>query len=85
MPTFVAATLVGMAGGWLLARTHDWVQRKDLFGRQPWQRFAALGWLEREGDPAAIAVLQDYIDWEHLPALRARGRRVIASLRRELT
>ncbi len=84
MPTFVAATLVGVAGGWLLARTHDYVQRKDLFARHPWQRFAALGWLERDGDTVVIPVLQDYLEWERTPALRARARRVIASLQREL-
>ncbi|HET9064703.1 MAG TPA: hypothetical protein VFN22_02630 [Gemmatimonadales bacterium] len=84
LPTFVAATLVGVAGGWLLARTHDYVQRQDLFARQPWRRFAALGWLERAGDTTALPVLQDYLDWERTPALRARARRVIASLRQEL-
>lgn len=84
LPTFVAATLVGVAGGWLLARTHDYVQRKDLFARYPWKRFAALGWLEREGDATAIPVLQDYLAWERSPALRARARRVIGTLRQEM-
>jgi hypothetical protein len=84
LPTFLAATVLGAAGGWLLARTHDWTQRRDLFARHPWQRFAALGWIERAGDPAAIAVLQDYVEWEPMPRLRLRAHRVIAGLRRGL-
>lgn len=84
LPTFIAGTLIGVAGGWLLARRHDWTQREDLYARFPWQRFAALGWIERAGDPSAVTVLRDYLDWERTPALRARARRVIAALGRDL-
>ncbi len=84
LPAFMAAAVLGAAGGWLLARTHDWTQRRDLFSRHPWQRFAALGWIERTGDLAAIAVLHDYLDWERQPRLRLRAQRVLADLRRRV-
>lgn len=84
LPTFLTAAVIGLAGGWVLARQHDRAQRHDLFARHPWRRFAALGWMEREGDSGVIPVLRDYLEWERVPALRARARRVIAGLQAAL-
>jgi hypothetical protein len=77
---FVVAAAVGIAGGWLLAQSHDTANRHGLFARSAWRRFAALGWLERHGDAEAIGVLRDYLAWERQPTLRARGRSVLAAL-----
>lgn len=77
---FIGAALVGVAGGWLLARRHDWSHRADLFSRSPWCRFAALGWLAAEADPEQAPLLRDYLAWEPVPLLRSRARRVIAVL-----
>lgn len=77
---FVGAALVGVAGGWLLARRHDRSHRRDLFSSQPLSRFAALGWIAAEADPEQAPLLRDYLAWERLPVLRRRARSVIAVL-----
>ncbi len=78
--TVTTALAVGLAGGWWLARGNDRVHRRALFARSRWRRFAALGWLERHGDAAALPVLRDYLAWEREPALRHRARRVLGAL-----
>ena len=78
--TFLAAAALGLAGGWLLAQSHDAANREGLFSGSAWRRFAALGWLERHGDAAAIPVLRDYLAWERHGPLLARGRQVLAAL-----
>lgn len=78
--TFAGATLVGLAGGWLLAQSHDRAQRERLFARSPWRRHAALGHIEREGDTGAVPLLRDYLAWETEPVLRSRGQRVLRTL-----
>ncbi|HEY3933999.1 MAG TPA: hypothetical protein VGL65_05215 [Gemmatimonadales bacterium] len=80
---FTGAALLGTAGGWLLARRHDRSHRHDLFSSRIYQRFAALGWIEREGDLENVPLLRDYLAWEPAPALRQRARRVIAVLAAE--
>lgn len=77
---FTGAALVGLAGGWWLARRHDAAHQGDLFDDAPWRRYAALGWLEGEGDPGTLPLLRDYLAWEGVPALRRRAARLVASL-----
>jgi hypothetical protein len=77
---FAGAALVGLVGGWLMARRHDRAHRHDLFSPRAYRRFAALGWLASEGDADQVPILLDYLTWEPVPALRARARQVIASL-----
>jgi hypothetical protein len=77
---FAGAIVLGVAGGWLLARKHDHLHRHDLFAAHPWQRFAALGWIASKGDAELLPVLHDYLAWEPVPALRQRARRVIDAL-----
>lgn len=84
IPAFIAAALVGASGGWVLARTHHHSQRNDLFAPQRCKRFAALGWIEREGDGAQVQLLRDYLDWERSPTLRARARRLATRLSEEM-
>jgi hypothetical protein len=79
---FVGAALVGVAGGWLLARRHDRSHRHNLFSGRVYQRFAALGWLASESDPERLPLLSDYLAWEPVPALRQRARRIVAALER---
>lgn len=77
---FVGAALLGLAGGWLLAQRHDRLHAEDLFADAAWKRFAALGWMEREADPASLPLLQDYLAWERTPALQQRARRLVGAL-----
>lgn len=77
---FAGAALLGLAGGWLLAQRHDRLHAGDLFADAAWKRFAALGWLEREADPEALPLLQDYLAWERTPTLRHRARRLMHAL-----
>ncbi len=81
LTTFVGAAATGIAAGWWLARSHDRAHRTQLFSRSPWRRFAALGYIENEGTPESLALVQDYLAWEPQPALRARARRVAAVLK----
>ncbi len=78
--SFLGAALVGVAGGWWLARSHDAAHRHELFASSTWRRFAALGWLERHGDAAALPLLRDYLAWEQQPPLRNRAKKVLATL-----
>jgi hypothetical protein len=77
---FVGAALVGIAGGWWLARQHDRGHRRDLFSARPYRRFAALGWIASHDDPATLPLLRDYLAWEPIPALRNRARRIASAL-----
>lgn len=81
-PPFAAALVAGTALGWYWARRNDLAQRTNLFARQRWRRFGALGWLAAEDDPERIGLLRDYLAWETVPMLQQRGRRVLASLER---
>lgn len=77
---FFGATLLGVVGGWLLAHRHDRIHSSDLFAETAWQRFAALGWLEREADPSSLPLLRDYLAWERTPTLQQRARRLVGAL-----
>ena len=77
---FVSAALVGVAGGWLLARRHDRSHRHDLFASRAYRRFAALGWIAADDDLENVPLLLDYLAWEPVPALRDRARRIVAAL-----
>lgn len=76
--TFAGAALVGLAGGWWLAQSYDRTQKHRLFAPSAWRRRAALGFLERQGSVEAIPLLRDYLAWEFVPVLRARGHRILA-------
>ncbi|HEY4319535.1 MAG TPA: hypothetical protein VGM77_00035 [Gemmatimonadales bacterium] len=77
MATFLGAACVGIAGGWLLARRHDRSHRHDLFSPRAYRRYAALGFIASEADPELLPLLQDYLAWEPVRALRERACRII--------
>ncbi len=77
---FGSAALLGLAGGWLLARRHDRIHAGALFAEPTWKRFAALGWLERNADEASLPLLRDYIAWEQTPTLLVRARKLAKEL-----
>jgi hypothetical protein len=74
------AIAIGAAAGWWLARRHDRSHRYDLFAPEAYRRLAALGWIAGEDNPEHLPLLQDYVSWETVPALRARARRIAATL-----
>ena len=74
------AVAVGLAAGWWLARRHDRSHRYDLFAPDAYRRLAALGWIAGEDNPEHLPLLHDYMAWEKVPALRARARRIAATL-----
>ncbi|MEO5800537.1 MAG: hypothetical protein ABIZ70_09580 [Gemmatimonadales bacterium] len=78
--TFLGAAVVGVLGGWLLAGGYDHRHRRNLFSPRRHRRFAALGWLERRQEPAALPLLLDYVAWEPVPVLQGRARRLISQL-----
>jgi hypothetical protein len=77
---FAGAALLGVAGGWLLARRHDKSHRHDLFSPRAYCRFAALGWIASLADIEQIGLLHDYLAWEPVPALRQRAFSIITAL-----
>ncbi len=78
--TFVGAALLGITAGWVWSRRHDRAHRKDLFSPATHERFAALGWIASQDDASNMSLLQDYLAWETVPALRQRARRILAVL-----
>jgi hypothetical protein len=77
---FIGAALLGATGGWWLARRYYRAHRHDLFAVQAYRRFAALGWIASQDDPADVPLLHDYVAWEPVPTLRERARRIAATL-----
>lgn len=79
------ATLAGVLLGWAMAQGRQRHHRTDLFSPRPSRRTAALGYLAGRPGLETIRLLQDYLRWEPLPALRKRGealmRRFEARLR----
>ena len=76
----LSAATIGAVAGWLLAGGYDHRHRRNLFSPRTHRRFAALGWLERQREPEALPLLQDYLAWESVPALQQRARRLINTL-----
>jgi hypothetical protein len=71
----------GFAGGLLVGLVAWSAQiersRRDLFSEHAVRRIAALGYLGgRPGVPTA-RLLAEYVEWEPLPLLRRRGRRML--------
>lgn len=79
-----AATLVGAALGWLVARGQLQRHRQDLFHPRPLRRLAALGYLEGSATPDSLRLLTDYLAWEQQPRLRRRAEALVRRLERGL-
>ena len=75
-----AAALGGMLLGWNAAQRHLVRHRRDLFSPRPLRRLAALSWLEGEGGPESVGLLQDYLAWETRPLLRRKASGLIRRL-----
>ncbi|HET7632233.1 MAG TPA: hypothetical protein VFK16_07970 [Gemmatimonadaceae bacterium] len=75
------ALAVGFAGG-LVAGLVAWsVQmersRRGLFSSSAVRRVAALGYLKGQPGAHTARLLAEYVEWEPLPLLRRRGRRML--------
>lgn len=71
---------VGFFGWGALARRH----RTALFHPRPVRRLAALGYLRAHPSVDSARLLRDYLQWEKLPLLRRRARRVLRRTERML-
>ena len=59
-----------------------WIHRsrRQLFGRNPVMRLAALGYVEAKPSIEGARLLRDYVAWETRPALRRRGERALRKM-----
>jgi hypothetical protein len=76
----VAGVTAGLFGWGALHRRH----RHALFHIQPVRRLAALGYLRAHPSVDSARLLRDYLQWEKLPLLRRRARRVLRRTERML-
>lgn len=51
--------------------------RRDLFSDRAVRRVAALGYLGGRPGLRTARLLAEYVDWEPMPLLRRRGRRML--------
>ena len=51
--------------------------RRDLFSGTAVRRMAALGYLGRKPGAHTARLLTEYVEWEPLPLLQRRGRRML--------
>ncbi len=79
-----AATLLGLAAGWLVAQGRQSHHRADLFNRRPVRRFAALGFLAGQHSVDTLRLLRDYLSWETVPLLRRRADTIVRKLETRL-
>ena len=75
-----AGFVMGMVAGWLV--WSGWIHRsrRQLFGRNPVTRMAALGYVEGKPSIEGARLLRDYVAWETRPALRRRGERALRKM-----
>jgi hypothetical protein len=71
----------GFAGGLLVGLVAWSAQiersRRDLFSEHAVRRMAALGYLGGRPGVQSARLLAEYVEWEPLPLLRRRGRRML--------
>ncbi len=79
-----AATLLGLAAGWLVAQGRQSHHRADLFNHRPVRRFAALGFLAGQQSVETLRLLRDYLAWETVPLLRRRADTIVRRLEARL-
>lgn len=76
----IAGLTAGLLGWGALNRRH----RSALFHPRPVRRLAALGYLRAHPSVDSARLLRDYLQWEKLPLLRRRARRVLRRTERML-
>jgi hypothetical protein len=76
----IAGLTAGLLGWSALNRRH----RSALFHPRPVRRLAALGYLRAHPSVDSARLLRDYLQWEKLPLLRRRARRVLRRTERML-
>jgi hypothetical protein len=85
---YAKAVTAGFLGGLLLGAaawsTQIHRSRRELFSKRPVKRLAALGYLSGQPGLDTVRILTDYFRWEHNPALRRRGERVLRRLQTHL-
>ncbi len=70
---FVGGVVVGLVA-WSAQITRS---RRDLFSDSAVRRVAALGYLGARPGLQTARLLAEYVDWEPMPLLRRRGRRLL--------
>ncbi|HEU4990793.1 MAG TPA: hypothetical protein VFT41_13490 [Gemmatimonadaceae bacterium] len=76
-----AAMAAGFLGGLVVGLVAWSAQiersRRDLFSGSAVRRMAALGSLRGRPGPQTARLLAEYVEWEPMPLLRRRGRRML--------
>lgn len=76
-----AAMAAGFVGGLVLGLVAWSAQiersRRDLFSGSAVRRMAALGSLRGRSGAQTARLLAEYVEWEPMPLLRRRGRRML--------
>lgn len=80
-----AATVAGLALGWVATGWQLERRRLDLFHPRPVRRWAALNWLASQPSAETLHLLRDYLGWEQQPLLRRRGSRLLRRLEVSVT
>ncbi len=70
---FVGGLVVGLVA-WSAQITRS---RRDLFSESAVRRVAALGYLGGQPGLQTARLLAEYVEWEPMPLLRRRGRRML--------
>jgi hypothetical protein len=71
----------GFAAGLVIWGTQVERSRRELFGRSPVGRLAALGFLAGRPGVETARVLADYVNWETRPVLRRRGQQLLRRMK----
>ena len=79
--TVTAAFVSGLVVGALVWSIQMRRHRRELFSSNRMRRFAALGYLAGKPGIETAQLLNEYVRWEPLPALRRRGERLLRRMK----
>lgn len=81
---FATGLVIGVTAGLFGWGALHLRHRHALFHQKPVRRLAALGYLRAHPSVDSARLLRDYLEWEKLPLLRRRARRVLRRTERML-
>ena len=75
----------GAATGAILWSAQIQRSKRNLFGKSPVRRLAALAYLAGHPGAETAQLLSDYVGWEQRPVLRKRGRHLLRRMKSHLS